>query len=225
MKARPGKNADLDMDRLIANLQEAYKGMRDPVVTEMTLNERNPFKVLIATLLSLRTRDEQTRDAAARLFALAETPASMLDLTPEIIEKAIFPVGFYRVKARRILEVCKQLIDRYSGDVPADLEALLSLPGVGRKTANLVLTRGFNLPGICVDTHVHRISNRLGYVISEHPDDTEKVLRQILPLKYWIIYNDLLVAYGQNICAPISPWCSKCVVADQCMQLGVTKHR
>jgi len=199
--------------------------MRDPVVTEMTLNERNPFKVLIATLLSLRTRDEQTRDASARLFALADSPASMLELTPEIIEDAIFPVGFYRVKARRILEVSKQLIERYSGDVPPDLDALLSLPGVGRKTANLVLTRGFNLPGICVDIHVHRISNRLGYVVSKHPDDTEQVLRQILPFKYWIIYNDLLVAYGQNICTPISPWCSKCVVSDQCMQLGVAKHR
>jgi len=225
MKAQPGKNVDLDVDQLIAKLQDATKGMRDPVVTEMTLHERDPFKVLIATLLSLRTRDEQTRDASIRLFALAETPESMLELSPEIIEKAIFPVGFYRVKARRILEVCEQLIQRFSGKVPPDLDTLLSLPGVGRKTANLVLTRGFNLLGICVDTHVHRISNRLGYVLSKHPDDTEKVLRKILPLKYWIIYNDLLVAYGQNICTPISPWCSKCVVADQCMQLGVAKHR
>jgi endonuclease III len=220
-----GNVMPIDIDKLVADLERAYADFREPLVTAMAKRQLDPFKALIATLLSLRTRDEQTEEASKRLFKLADSPYSMLKLAPQTIEKAIFPVGFYRVKALRILEVCGLLVHRHAGQVPADLETLLALPGVGRKTANLVLTRGFELPGICVDTHVHRISNRLGYVQTEKPDQTELALRRKLPDRYWIIWNDLLVAYGQNICTPISPRCSQCVVVDQCEQVGVGKRR
>ena len=214
-----------DIHRVIAALKEAYGTFREPVVTEMTRRRRDPFQVLVATLLSLRTRDEQTREAAGRLFRLAPDIPAMLQLAPSDIEKVIRPVGFYKVKAKRILEVCRLLQDRHRGAVPSDLDELLDLPGVGRKTANLVLTRGFGLPGICVDTHVHRISNRLGYVSTGTPDRTEMVLREILPAQYWIIYNDLLVAFGQNLCTPLSPWCSKCPLAGFCARVGVARTR
>ena len=152
----------LDIDRVVQRLTEAYENFREPIVTAMARREPNPFKALVATLLSLRTRDEQTHAAAERLFARAETPAATLLLSAAEIAELIYPVGFYRVKAARILEVCAILVAKYGGEVPAELDELLALPGVGRKTANLVLTRGHLLPGICVDTHVHRISNRLG---------------------------------------------------------------
>ena len=214
-----------DIHVVVGALREAYSAFREPVVTEMTRAGRNPFQVLVATLLSLRTRDEQTREAAGRLFGLAPDIPAMLELTPAQIEKEILQVGFYKVKAARILQVCGILKDRYGGTVPDDLDQLLALPGVGRKTANLVLTRGFGLPGICVDIHVHRISNRLGYVSTRKPDETEMVLRQKLPPEYWIVYNDLLVAFGQNVCTPLSPWCSKCPLAAHCARVGVERTR
>jgi endonuclease III len=181
--------------------------------------------VLIACLLSLRTKDETTGPAAARLFDLADTPESMLRLTPRQIERAIFPVGFYRIKARVILGVCRDLLSRFAGRVPDDIDALLTLKGVGRKTANLVVTQGFNKPGICVDIHVHRISNRLGYVRTRNPTETEAALRARLPRRYWIGYNDLLVSFGQNICQPVSPKCSECPVRVRCARIGVTRSR
>jgi endonuclease III len=181
--------------------------------------------VLIACLLSLRTKDETTGPAAARLFALADTPEAMLRLTPKRIERAIFPVGFYRTKARVILGVCRDLLARFGGRVPDEIDALLTLKGVGRKTANLVVTQGFNKPGICVDIHVHRISNRLGYVRTRNPEETESALRQSLPKRYWIGYNDLLVSFGQNICQPVSPKCSECPVRAPCARVGVTRSR
>jgi endonuclease-3 len=185
----------------------------------------DPFRVLVACLLSLRTQDTTTAPAAARLFALADTPAAMRRLTPRQIERAIYPVGFYRTKARVILDLCGDLLERFDGQVPADLDALLTLRGVGRKTANLVVTLGFNAPGICVDTHVHRISNRLGYVRTRTPDETEMALRAKLPRRYWIGYNDLLVTFGQNVCAPVSPKCSTCPVRTLCRRVGVTTAR
>jgi endonuclease III len=181
--------------------------------------------VLIACLLSLRTKDETTGPAAARLFALAETPVTMLRLTPSQIERAIFPVGFYRTKARVILGVCRDLLGRFGGRVPDEIDALLTLKGVGRKTANLVVTQGFNKPGICVDIHVHRISNRLGYVRTRNPEKTEEALRASLPRRYWIGYNDLLVSFGQNICQPVSPKCSECPVSGSCARVGVIRSR
>jgi endonuclease-3 len=185
----------------------------------------DPFRVLVACLLSLRTQDTTTGPAAARLFALADTPAAMLPLTPHEIERAIYPVGFYRTKARVILGLCRDLLERFGGAVPDDIDALLTLKGVGRKTANLVVTMGYGKPGICVDTHVHRISNRLGYVKTRTPEETERALRDKLPRRYWIGYNDLLVTFGQNVCAPVSPRCSACPVRTLCRRVGVTASR
>lgn len=186
---------------------------------------RDPFKILIACLLSLRTKDQTTGPAAARLFALADTPAGILALPSRDVERAIFPVGFYRTKAKVLHEVCRDLLARFDGAVPSDLDALLTLHGVGRKTANLVVTFGFDLPGICVDTHVHRISNRLGFVATEAPDQTELALRAKLPRRHWIGLNDLLVGFGQNLCHPTSPHCSTCPVSRSCLRIGVARSR
>ena len=183
-----------------------------PIVTEISHRSRDPFHVLISTILSLRTKDEVTRQAAARLLGKAQSPEELLLLPEETIARLIFPVGFYKTKARTVKQICRDLIDKYGGEVPSDMEGLLKLKGVGRKTANLVLTLGFHKPGICVDTHVHRVSNRLGYVKDEDPEQTETALRERLPKEYWIEYNDLLVTWGQNICRPISPFCSRCAV-------------
>jgi endonuclease-3 len=185
----------------------------------------DPFRVLIACILSLRTQDTTTGPAAARLFALAGTPAAMLALSPAEIERAIYPVGFYRTKSRAILGICRDLLDRFGGRVPDDIDALLTLGGVGRKTANLVVTIGYGKPGICVDTHVHRISNRFGYVTTRTPEQSEMALRATLPRRYWIGYNDLLVSFGQNVCTPISPRCSDCPVRTLCRRVNVTSAR
>ncbi|MFC1537885.1 endonuclease III domain-containing protein [Candidatus Latescibacterota bacterium] len=214
-----------DIDKIIQILRTFSTKWREPIVTEISKIERNPYKVLISTIISLRTKDDVTRRASERLYKKAETPESMLKLQAGEIEEAIYPAGFYKNKSKTILEVSKTLIDKYNGKVPDDLDELLTLKGVGRKTANLVLTLGYGLPGICVDTHVHRISNRLGYVSTKTPNETEFVLRDKLPKEYWIEYNDLLVSFGQNICKPISPLCSQCPIHDHCMRIGVKIHR
>ena len=188
-------------------------------------SDRNPFLILISCLLSLRTKDKTTREASDRLFTMARNPASMLKLPFKKIERAIYPVGFYRTKAKSIHQICRRLIDTYEGTVPDSIDELVTLPGVGRKTANLVVTVGFQKPGICVDVHVHRISNRWGYIKTKTPEESEKALRRKLPKQYWITYNDLLVPYGQNLCLPISPWCSTCKLADLCDRVGVKKSR
>ena len=210
---------------MIARLQREAPSWRPTAVAEVAEHARDPFRVLIACLLSLRTKDETTGPAAQRLFALADTPAAMLRLTPREIEQAIFPVGFYRTKARVLLGVCRDLIERFGGAVPDSIEQLLTLKGVGRKTANLVVTQGFDKPGICVDVHVHRISNRLGYVKTRTPAETETALRASLPRRYWIGYNDLLVSFGQNVCLPVSPRCSRCPISARCPRVGVTRSR
>jgi endonuclease-3 len=198
----------------------------EPVVGIVTRQSgHDPFLVLISCLLSLRTKDKTTGEASERLFALASTPAMMQALPLAVIEKAIYPVGFYRTKAKQILEICSQLLERYGGFVPANLDELLTLPGVGRKTANLVMTVGYQQPGICVDIHVHRITNRWGYVTTKTPDETEQALRQKLPRQYWIIFNDLLVPYGQHICQPVSPLCSQCPLIRYCDRVGVKHSR
>jgi endonuclease-3 len=184
-----------------------------------------PFTTLISCILSLRTQDKTTNAASERLFAIADTPEKMLATSVDVIEQAIYPVSFYRVKSQTIHKICDQLLTRFGGKVPNNLDELLELPGVGRKTANIVVTLGFRKAGIAVDTHVHRISNRLGYVRTKTPDDTEMALRKKLPRRYWIIYNDLLVAYGQNLCKPISPFCSKCKIAVYCKRVGVKTRR
>ncbi len=188
-------------------------------------SNRDPFRILISCLLSLRTKDKTTREASARLFALAHQPAMMLTRSLQQIERAIYPVGFYRTKAKSIHAICRRLLDVYGGTVPDSIEELVTLSGVGRKTANLVVTVGFGKPGICVDIHVHRISNRWGYVNTKTPEETEEALRRKLPKQHWITFNDLLVPYGQNLCQPVSPFCSKCKLIEYCDRVGITRSR
>ena len=196
-----------------------------PVIDQMEADGTTPFHVLIATILSLRTKDTLTAVVAPRLFAVADTPAALMALGEEHIAELIYPVGFYRMKARSIIQICRILLEAYGGEVPADLDQLLALPGVGRKTANLVLGAGFGLPAICVDIHVHRICNRWGYVQTRDPDATEMVLRGQLPAGYWLSINRLLVTLGQQICHPTSPRCSQCPVAPFCGRGGVQRSR
>jgi endonuclease-3 len=191
----------------------------------VTANGPDPFRILIGCLLSLRTKDEVTYPATERLFAQAKTPREMLALTDRAIAKTIYPVGFYRTKAKQIRAISKMLLARHGGRVPDTIEELLLLPGVGRKTANLTVTLGFGKPGICVDTHVHRISNRLGWVATRSPDDTEAALRRVLPKRWWIPINETLVRHGQQVCKPISPMCSVCPVTRACPKIGVTRRR
>ncbi len=199
---------------------------QEPVVGVVArASRRDPFRILISCLLSLRTKDKTTSEASATLFALAHEPASMLKLPLKKIERAIYPVGFYRTKAKSIHAICRRLLDVYGGVVPDSIDELVTLSGVGRKTANLVVTVGYGKPGICVDIHVHRISNRWGYIKTKTPEQSEEALRRKLPKQYWITYNDLLVPFGQNLCQPVSPLCSKCKLTDYCDRVGVTKSR
>lgn len=208
---------DKDIDKIMKELLKVTKTMPMPVVTEIKLTtNKDAYKILISTMLSLRTKDAATRDASIRLFEKAGNPKEMLKLTEDEIAKLIYPVGFYRVKAKNILEVSKIIIEDYNGKVPDEIDELLKLKGVGRKVANLVVTEAFDKDGICVDTHVHRISNRFGYVETKKPEQTEFALRKKLPKKYWRVYNDTLVIYGQNLCKPISPNCDKCSVSKYC---------
>ena len=196
-----------------------------PVVTLMAETYASPFRVLISCILSLRTQDATTAKASHRLFAFADSPQAMVTLSAKKIEKLIYPVGFYKTKARQIREICKTIIDQHGGRVPDEIDELLKFKGVGRKTANLVVTLGYNKPGICVDTHVQRISNRWGYIKTATPEKTEIALRAKLPKRYWIEYNNLLVNFGQHLCRPISPLCSECPVKKYCPQLGVGVRR
>jgi endonuclease-3 len=214
------------MGRVTARLRRAAPAWDTTALAAVAhATARDPFRILISCLLSLRTKDETTGPASARLFALADTPAGILALPTSAIERAIFPVGFYRTKARVLHRVCRDLVARFASRVPSGLDDLLTLHGVGRKTANLVVTFAFGLPGICVDTHVHRITNRLGWVWTRTPDQTEAALRQRLPRRHWIGLNDLLVSFGQNVCRPTSPRCSACPVSDLCPRLGVRRSR
>lgn len=206
-------------------LEEEVRRFGVPIVTEIAHKRRDPYHVLVSTLLSLRTKDETTRKAADRLLGNAPTPARMLRLSEEKIRELIYPVGFYKTKATVIKGACREILERFGGRVPDDVDTLLTLKGVGRKTANLVVTLGYGKPGICVDTHVHRITNRLGYVRTKSPEETEFALREKLPRRYWIPINDCLVAYGQNICKPVSPFCSRCRLAPHCERVGVDRHR
>ena len=196
-----------------------------PVVTLMAETYASPFRVLISCILSLRTQDATTAKASHRLFACADSPEAMVKLTAKKIEKLIYPVGFYKTKARQIRQMCQNIIDRHAGRVPDEIDELLTFKGVGRKTANLVVTLGYNKPGICVDTHVHRISNRWGYIKTATPEKTEIALRAKLPKCYWIEYNNLLVNFGQHLCRPISPLCSECPVKKYCRQIGLGVRR
>ena len=213
------------IDRALQVVGLAIRAWEPAALGKIAEDSRDPFRVLISCILSQQTKDNVTGVASERLYRLADRPDTMLALSERRIARAIYPVSFYRTKARRIREVCRVLLTRFAGRVPDSLEALLSLDGVGRKTANLVVTVGYRKPGICVDTHVHRISNRWGYVKTKTPGQTEVALRRKLPKRHWIYYNDLLVPFGQHLCRPISPFCSRCPLERWCARVGVTIHR
>jgi len=213
-----------DVRWLTARLAEVRRGVRPTTLAEVE-RTRDPFRVLVACIISLRTKDAITAEASGRLFARAQTPAGLVRLGAARIARLIYPAGFYNTKARQIVEISRRLVRHHGGRVPADREALLELPGVGRKTANLVLGLGFGMPAICVDTHVHRISNRLGLVATRTPEETERALEIVLPRRLWIDINDLLVTFGQNVCHPTSPRCSTCVLAERCPRIGVSRSR
>ncbi len=197
-----------------------------PAVTKISRTEkRDAYLVLVGTLLSLRTKDELTEKVMERLTREVRTPEEMLAIPVDRLQKLIYPVGFYKNKSHTLKDVSEALVKNYGGKVPDSIDELLKLKGVGRKTANLVVTEGYNKPGICVDTHVHRISNRIGIVKTKNPLETEETLRSILPKKYWIIYNTLLVTFGKRICTPVSPRCSVCPISHLSQRVGVTKHR
>ena len=203
-----------DIDAIVTTLQNAKQPQSDFVKLMDSFKE--PYLVLIACILSLRTNDRTTYPATLRMLKLAKTPDEMMKVSVEDLEKAIYPVGFYKNKAGQIIELSKKLVEEYDGKVPCDIEELCKFKGVGRKTANLVLSEGFNEPAICVDVHVHRIFNRLGYLKTKTPEETEFELRKKLPKKYWIPINSLLVTHGQNVCKPIKPNCALCPIREYC---------
>ena len=211
--------------KVVPVIRKAVKDFRDPSVTQIAKRSKSPFRVLVSTVISARTKDEVTGAASERLYALASTPEEMSRLRVTSIEKAIYPAGFYKTKAKAIKSLCRMLVDEYGGNVPDEIDALVRFPGVGRKTANLVLTLGFGKPGICVDTHVHRVCNRLKAVKTKNPTETEFALREVLPKRNWIEINDLLVMYGKAVCNPVSPWCSRCGIINYCGRVGVTRSR
>jgi endonuclease III len=196
-----------------------------PIVTLIAVTTREPWRVLSSCILSLRTQDQVTAKAAARMFERWPTIQAMARADVKELEKAIFPVGFYRTKAPQLIEMARRILDEWNGRVPDEIDELLKLKGVGRKTANLVVVAGYEKPGVCVDTHVHRISNIWGYVKTSTPEKTEMALREKLPKRYWMEYNDLLVSFGQTICRPLSPRCSECPIEEFCPRIGVGKRR
>jgi endonuclease-3 len=214
-----------DIHVAVCILREEYRFWKTPAVTIVARSDRSPFKVLVSCIISLRTKDEVTAQASLRLFERAATPDALQSLPVDEVAGLIYPAGFYRNKALQIVEISKRLMVEYGGRVPDEIDELLKFKGVGRKTANLVVTLGFGKPGICVDTHVHRICNRWGYVSTKTPDETEAALRSKLPAQYWIEINDLLVAFGQNHCHPVSPRCSVCRLAEMCAKAGVGSSR
>lgn len=216
---------DIKINDVIKILKKELAVGTMPIVSHLAEDQRDPFVILVSTLLSLRTKDEVTEVVTERLMALASTPEEMLKIPQTKIANTIYPVGFYRVKARTIHHVCRELIERFHSQVPDDLDELLSIKGVGRKTANLVVSLAYGKDGICVDTHVHRISNRLGYVKTKTPQETEFALRAKLPRRHWIIYNTIMVAFGRQTCKPVSPLCSSCPANKYCDRTGVTLSR
>ena len=210
---------------LVWRLEDFRRSCRVTTLVEEQETSRSPFRLLVACVISLRTKDEVTAEASRRLFEIAPTPDRLAKLEEERIARAIYPAGFYNTKAAQLKEIARIIRDDFDDEVPASEAELLAMPGVGRKTANLVLGLGFGIPAICVDTHVHRISNRLGMVSTKTPEQTERALMQVLPRDLWVPINDLLVTFGQNRCHPTSPWCTDCPLADLCPRIGVTRSR
>ena len=214
-------------DELFDSFRAAIKdaGRTLPSLSIIAGLKEDPYRVLIATILSLRTRDEVTLASSERLFLLAETPQAMLSLSLEAIEAAIYPAGFYKTKAKTIHAISEILLSEYEGEVPSTRDELMKLPGVGIKTANLTLNLGFGIEAICVDCHVHKIANRMGWVSTKTPEETEVALQSVMPRRFWIPLNELLVIYGQLICTSVSPWCSRCPQQQNCPKVGVKKSR
>jgi len=214
-----------DWDRAVKAIEEAVERVVLPSVSFIAEEGPDPFRILVSTMISLRTKDEVTLPASLRLFAEADSPAAMLQLTEERIGELIYPAGFYKTKAKHILAVSAILTEKYGGKVPDRREDLMALPGVGTKTASLVLALGFGIDAICVDTHVHRVSNRLGWIATRTPEESEQALMKVLPVKYWIPINELLIFFGQQICRPQSPFCSLCPFSESCPRRGVERSR
>jgi len=207
----------IDIDKIVETLKKADQPKSDFVKLMDSFN--SPYLVLISCILSLRTNDNTTYPATIRMMELAKTPQAMMNISEEDLASAIYPVGFYKNKARQIIELSKIIVEELEGNVPDEIDELIKFKGVGRKTANLVLSRGFNKPAICVDVHVHRIFNRIGYIKTNDPEETEFALRKKLSKKYWIDINTLLVTHGQNVCKPINPKCDICPIKDLCKKL------
>ena len=218
------KDITLNVSRSLKLIKDKVVRFTIPSVT-LVSHQGDPYQVLISCILSLRTKDKTTIEASKRLFKVAVSPKSMIKLPLERIEQLIYPVGFYRTKANNILDLSRRIITEFKGKVPGNINDLLSFKGVGRKTANLVLGLGFKIPAICVDTHVHRISNRLGWIKTGTAQETERALEKIIPRKLWIDLNTILVTFGQNLCVPVSPFCSICNVNNVCKKVGVVKSR
>ncbi len=210
---------------LVQRLEDFRRSCRVTTLAEEQETSRSPFRLLVACVISLRTKDEVTAEASRRLFEIAPTPNHLAELEEKQIAGAIYPAGFYNTKAAQLKQIGRIIRDDFDDEVPASEADLLSMPGVGRKTANLVLGLGFGIPAICVDTHVHRISNRLGFVSTNTPEQTERALMEVLPRDLWVPINDLLVTFGQNRCHPTSPRCTNCQLEDLCPRIGVTRSR
>lgn len=225
----PAKSADkartTRVEKLIRAIAKSGAAGPLPSVSKIARKKRDPFRVLISTIISLRTKDDVTEAASKRLFELADTPDGVAGLDLRRIQRAIYPAGFYKTKAKTIREIARRLVAEYGGRVPDTVDGLLRFRGVGRKTATLVVSLGYNKPAICVDTHVHRISHRLGLVETRNPTETEFALMEVIPKRFWIGYNELLVRFGQNVCKPVSPHCSTCPVRRDCPRIGVTRSR
>lgn len=206
-------------------LKIEFKNWKVPVVTLIALQSKDPFKVLLSTIISLRTKDEVTIEASKRLYQILKKPEDIFNVSFDELEKAIYPCGFYKRKSIQIKNICERLVNEFDSIVPKEIDTLLKFEGVGRKTANLVLSEGYNIPAMCVDVHVHRISNRFGFINTKTPEESEFELRSKLPIEYWNDYNTILVAFGQSLCRPISPHCSKCPVVKYCSRIGVDKFR
>lgn len=204
----------INIDKIVEILQSANQPRSEFVNLMETFH--NPYLVLIACILSLRTNDKTTYPATLRMLELAKTPQEMAKVSEEDLANAIYPVGFYKNKAKQIIELSKTIVEKLDGKVPDTIENLIKFNGVGRKTANLVLAKGFDIPAICVDVHVHRIFNRIGYVNTKTPEETEFVLREKLPVKYWLDINTLMVTHGQNVCKPTKPKCEECPIREYC---------
>ncbi len=215
----------MDINKIYKILERQFKSYPAPVVDLIEAQTKDPFKILVTTMLSARTKDQTTSEVAHRLFKTVNKPEDLNNYTVEELEKMLYPVGFFRNKARYLKKLPKVLKDEFHNNVPEEIDDLVKLPGVGRKTANLVCAIAFKKPAICVDVHVHRITNRFGYIKTKTPFETEMALRGKLPKKYWININSYLVAFGQNHCTPLNPKCSTCTIYDECERIGVkTKY-